>query len=168
MHRHRSSAALRTGLVLAVIVIVIDQLSKWWILALFAERPPPVVVTGFFNLVLAWNRGVSFGLLSSGSAWAPWLLSGFGLLVVAALIWWLATSPGRWAAVAIGLIIGGALGNIVDRLRFGAVVDFLDFYVGSYHWHTFNVADSAISIGVATLLIEGFFGRSAAADKAPE
>jgi signal peptidase II len=143
---------LHPGLVIAGLVIVLDQLSKWAILLLLDD---PTAVTPFFNLVVVWNRGVSFGMLDSLGALMPWLLSGLALAVVAALIFWLRRVKHSLAGVALGLIIGGALGNVIDRIRFGAVVDFLDFHAYGYHWPAFNVADSAICVGAALLLVDG-------------
>lgn len=144
----------RFGLVLAAVVVVLDQVSKWWILADVMNPPTVIPVTPFFNLVLVWNRGVSFGLLNQDSAWIPWLLSALAAAICGGLLVWLRRADGRWLAAALGLVIGGALGNLVDRLRFGAVVDFLDVHAGGYHWPAFNVADAAITVGVGVLLID--------------
>jgi signal peptidase II len=143
---------LHPGLVVAGLVIVLDQLSKWAVL-MFLEDP--TAVTPFFNLVVVWNRGVSFGMFDTAGALGPWLLSGLALAVVAALVFWLRRVEHSLAGVALGLIIGGALGNVIDRVRFGAVVDFLDFHAYGYHWPAFNVADSAICVGAALLLLDG-------------
>ncbi|MGH6901453.1 MAG: signal peptidase II [Geminicoccaceae bacterium] len=143
---------LQLGLVTAGLVILLDQLSKLAILALLDDA---VVVTPFLNLVVVWNRGVSFGMLDSAGALMPWLLSVLALAVVAALGVWLRRVEHPLAGVALGLIIGGALGNVIDRVRFGAVVDFLDVHALGYHWPAFNVADSAICVGAALLLADG-------------
>ena len=143
---------LRLGLVVAGAVIVVDQLSKLAILALLDHA---VAVTPFLNLVVVWNRGVSFGMFASAGALMPWLLSGLALAVVVALGFWLRRVEHPLAGAALGLIIGGALGNVIDRVRFGAVVDFLDFHALGYHWPAFNVADSAICVGAALLLVDG-------------
>jgi signal peptidase II len=149
---------LRLGLAVAVVVAAADQLVKWWAVPALAALPRGVEVLPFFNLVLVWNRGVSFGLLG-GAALPPWLLAAFAGLVSAGLTVWLARVDGRWPALGIGLIIGGALGNIIDRLRFGAVADFLDFHLGAYHWPAFNVADASISVGLAVLVIDSLLIR---------
>lgn len=151
---------LARGLAIAVIVVVLDQLSKAAILGHFAasayhgER-----LTSFFSLVLVYNRGVSFGLFNagagSGAAANALLFSIAAALIVAGLIYWLRRVTSPLLAVAIGLIIGGAVGNVVDRIRLGAVVDFLDFHIGSWHWPAFNLADSAICIGVVAMLLDG-------------
>ena len=143
---------LRLGLVVAGLVILLDQLSKLAILALLDHA---VAVTPFLNLVVVWNRGVSFGMFASAGALMPWLLSGLALAVVVALGFWLRHVEHPLIGAALGLIMGGALGNVIDRARFGAVVDFLDFHALGYHWPAFNVADSAICIGAALLLVDG-------------
>lgn len=144
----------RLGVVLALLITVLDQISKWWILADVMNPPTVIPVTPFFNLVLVWNRGVSFGILNQSSVWIPWLLSALAAAICVGLFIWLRRAESRCLAVALGLIIGGALGNLVDRVRFGAVVDFLDVHAGGYHWPAFNVADAAITIGVGVLLID--------------
>ncbi len=153
------SSMTRIGIVLALLVTVLDQISKWWILADVMSPPTVIKLTPFFNLVLVWNRGVSFGILNQSSAWVPWLLSALAAAICVGLFIWLRRAENRRLAAALGLIIGGALGNLVDRLRFGAVVDFLDVHAGGYHWPAFNVADSAIVVGVAVLIIDGLFDR---------
>lgn len=146
---------LRLGLLVATVVLLLDQATKWWILSVVMRPPTIVEVTSFFNLVLVWNRGISFGLLGDGDQTQAWVLAAFGTIVAGGLLVWLqrAALP-RLPSLGVGLIVGGALGNVVDRLRYGAVVDFLDFHVGAYHWPAFNVADSAITIGVACLLLD--------------
>jgi signal peptidase II len=151
-------AALRLGLALAAAVAVADQLVKWWAIPALSATPGGIEVLPFFNLVMVWNRGVSFGLLG-GAALPPLLLAGFAGLVAVGLAVWLARVDGRWPVVGIGLIIGGAVGNIVDRLLHGAVADFFDFHVGAYHWPAFNVADAAISVGLAALVIDSLLIR---------
>ena len=143
---------LRLGLVIAGTVVVLDQLTKWAILA-WLDRA--IALTPFFNLVVVWNRGVSFGMFDSHGALAPWLLSGLALAVVAALLIWLSRVEHPLPGAGLGLIIGGAVGNVIDRVRFGAVIDFLDVHAFCWHWPAFNVADSAICIGAALLLVDG-------------
>ena len=149
---------LRFGLVIGGAVVVIDQLVKWWLIDWLAEPPGFVEVLPFFNLVMVWNRGVSFGLLGDADL-APYLMAGIAGLVVIGLVIWLAGVSERLLAASIGLIIGGALGNIVDRLVYGAVADFVDVHAGGYHWPAFNVADAAITVGVAVMLIDGLLNR---------
>ncbi len=153
------SNGLRLGLVVATLVIVFDQATKWWIMAVVMQPPAIVPVTSFFNLVMGWNRGISFGLFDGDSAVNLWILPLVALAIVAALVVWLRRVQGAWLASAIGLVIGGALGNVVDRLRFGAVADFLDFHVAGYHWPAFNVADSGITVGVTMLVLDSLFMR---------
>ncbi len=153
----RSAAALKLGLAAAVCLTVLDQLSKWFIVFNVMQPPRSIEVTPFFNIVMAWNRGVSFGMFASDSPNAPWFLTALALAIVLALLFWLWRAENRIQALAIGLVIGGAVGNVVDRLRFGAVADFLDFHWAGYHFPAFNLADSAISVGVALLLFDALF-----------
>ena len=154
----RSSNGLRLGLVVAIVVIVFDQATKWWIMAMVMQPPRIIPVTPFFNLVTVWNRGIRFGLFDGDSAVNVWVLPLVALAIVAALVAWLRRVQGVWLASAIGLVIGGALGNVVDRLRHdGAVADFLDFHVAGYHWPAFNVADSGITVGVTMLVLDSLF-----------
>jgi signal peptidase II len=152
---------LARGLVTAVLVAAVDQLSKAAVLAHFAGRAlgDHQVVTSFFNFVLTYNRGISFGLFNGGAGINALVFSLAAAAIVALLIFWLSRVESPFLAVAIGLIIGGAVGNVIDRIRLGAVVDFLDFHVGSLHWPAFNVADSAICIGVAAMLLDGLLLR---------
>ncbi len=149
---------MRRGLILAAVVILLDQISKMLILGLM--QPPRVIeVLPVFNLVLAMNRGVSFSLLTSHAEYAPYLLSALSLAIVGALAFWMRGMRHAAAIAAFGLISGGALGNVVDRLRFGAVVDFLDLHWGLWHWPAFNVADAAISTGAVLLMFDALFSR---------
>ena len=161
---------LRTGLGIAGLTIVLDQLSKWWIMERVMRpegvettpffTPLRVAVTPFFDLVMTWNRGVSFGIGNNDGPWNALLLSGLALAIVVVMLVWLRTATSPLIRVALGGIIGGALGNVIDRLRFGAVADFLDVHVLGYHWPAFNVADSAIFVGVALMLWHQFrFGK---------
>lgn len=145
---------LRIGGAVALCVLALDQLTKAVALrALFGQ--PPIEVTGFLNLVLVWNPGVSFGMLQGLGDLGPWLLTGFGVAVSAALLFWLLREQRTPTRVAIGLVLGGAIGNIIDRVRFGAVIDFLDFHALGYHWPAFNISDSAIVVGAALLVLDG-------------
>ncbi len=144
---------LRLGLALAALILILDQATKWWILEIV--RLPEIgriEVTSFMNLTMVWNRGVTFGLLAGEAWWHAWALAAIALGVAAALVVWLTRAPDRWTALAIGLVLGGAIGNVIDRIRFGAVVDFVDLHAFGWHWYVFNVADSAIVIGVGLLL----------------
>ncbi len=150
------------GLGPAISVVVLDQLSKYVVLQHFDEQGCAnhrEIVTGFFDLVLTCNRGMSFGLFNAGPGLSVPLFSIAAVAIVAILLFWLSRVKSELLSSAIGLIIGGALGNVIDRLRFGGVVDFLYFHLGSWYWPAFNVADSAICIGVAIMLFEGLLAR---------
>jgi signal peptidase II len=146
---------VRLGLAVAFVALGLDQLTKWAALDLLDPAARPIVVTPFFNLVMVWNRGVSFGMLTGIGAITPWLLSGLALGVVIGLLLWHRQSAHPLIAAGLGMVIGGAFGNVVDRLRYGAVVDFLDFHVAGYHWPAFNVADAAICVGAGLILVDG-------------
>ena len=145
------------GLGAAISVVILDQLGKAAVRGYFAGDPAGghQNITSFFNIVLIYNRGMSFGLFNGGSGLNALLFSLVAGAIVAVLIYWLSRVESPLLAVAIGLIIGGAIGNVIDRIRFGAVVDFLDFHAGFWHWPAFNVADSAICVGVAVMLLDG-------------
>ncbi len=140
---------------LAAAVMATDQASKWLIVRRFAEDEYSLRVTNFFNLVLVHNQGISFGLLNKAGAYAPMLLTVFATLVTLFLLIWLWRTKSRLQSFALALLIGGAVGNIVDRVIRGKVVDFLDFHWGAHHWPAFNVADMAVVAGVALLLLQG-------------
>ncbi len=155
---------LKLGLATAIIVAILDQLSKALVLAHFASQAfSGDRFTPFFNLVLTFNRGMSFGMFNagpgSGAGLNAVLFSLAAVVIIAGLIYWLSRVSSPLLAVAIGLIVGGAIGNVVDRIRYGAVVDFLDFHIGNYHWPAFNLADSAICLGVAAMLFESLLLR---------
>jgi signal peptidase II len=137
-------------------IVLADQLTKWLVLSRFAPGEA-LELTGFFNLILVFNKGAAFSLLANAPGWQTPLLVAFALgaaLIVSVL---LVRSAGRRAFCAgLALILGGALGNVIDRLRFGYVVDFLDLHAAGWHWPAFNVADSAITIGAALLILDGF------------
>lgn len=156
---------VRLGLLVAALVWAVDRLSKHLLKDHLMESGTVEVIPGLFNLVVVWNRGVSFGMLGGEGAVPPWALSLVAVAITIALFLWLRRVVLRWSAIAIGLVIGGAVGNVVDRALWGAVFDFADFYVGRWHWPAFNVADSAIVLGVAALLVESLFRPRA--DAAP-
>lgn len=159
MTRNRVTAL---GVATGVVVLAADQASKWWILhGLDLPGLRQTVLLPVLNLTMVWNRGVTFGLLTGSGAWNAPILAAVALAVVVALGVWLRRAETRVAAMALGAVAGGALGNIVDRLRFGAVVDFIDAHIGAWHWYVFNVADAAIVCGVAVLVIESMLrGRA--------
>src|SRR5436309_1571641 len=141
---------------LAAAVVLADQLTKAMVLSRFVlgER---LELTGFFNMVLVYNKGAAFSFLSDAAGWQTPLLIGFALVAIGIVGTLLVRSPGRrMLCTGLGLILGGALGNLIDRLRFGQVVDFLDFHAQGWHWPAFNVADSAITLGAALIILEGF------------
>ncbi|PLK47637.1 signal peptidase II [Uliginosibacterium sp. TH139] len=140
-------------LVLALAVIGLDQWSKLAVLAHFAEYES-LPVTGFFNLVLVYNPGAAFSFLAGHDGWQRWFFVTLAAVICSwllRLIWLHRTEILQPAAFA--LVVGGAIGNVIDRLAHGKVVDFLDFYLGSYHWPAFNLADSAICLGVALMIL---------------
>lgn len=153
--RNRLSAAL-PWFGFAAAVIVLDQLSKWPVLARFMPGEQ-LEVTGFFNLVLVFNKGAAFSFLSGASGWQTLFFLAIALgAAVAVSVLLLRAAGTRLFRLALALILGGALGNAIDRLRFGQVVDFLDFHLGAWHWPAFNVADSAITVGALLLILESF------------
>jgi len=168
---HRAmSPHLRTGVSAGIVTLVLDQASKLWLLYVFEiARRGTVKVTPFFDLVLAWNVGISFGWFQNDGFLAQALLTTIKAVAVVVLAIWMARSRTWLATVALGLIIGGALGNAIDRVAYGAVVDFALFHVqiggNTYNWYVFNLADVAIVAGVAGLLYDSFLGVPAA--KAP-
>lgn len=161
---------LRSGLLAAIVTLILDQASKWWLLNILdIAHHGAVRVTPFFDLVLAWNIGISFGWLQNDSQAAQLALMAVKAVAVIALAIWMLRSRTWLATTALGLIIGGAIGNGIDRLAYGAVVDFALFHVEIaghvYNWYIFNLADVAIVVGVAALLYDSFIGVPAA--KAP-
>ena len=148
---------IRFGAPIAALVLVLDQVTKWIARDNLWDPPVRVELVGFLDFVPIENRGISFGLFQSDSGTGVWLISGFALIVAAGLGVWLYRARRKWPALALGLIIGAALGNVIDRLRLGWVIDFIDFHVNTWHWPAFNIADAAITIGVGMLLIDGLF-----------
>jgi signal peptidase II len=160
----------RLGLIAAVSVLVLDQASKFWLLRVFdIGRRGAVKLTPFFDLVLAFNPGISFGWFQNDSPSAQLILVLIKAVAVLILAVWMARSRTLVATIALGLIIGGAIGNAIDRFSYGAVVDFALFHVqiggNTFNWYVFNLADVAIVAGVAALLYDSFLGVPAA--KAP-
>ncbi len=167
---NRVKSPLRHGIIAAIVTLVLDQASKLWLLDAFdLGRRGAVRVTPFFDLVLQWNIGISFGLFQNDNPIAQGALMAVKAAAVLALAIWMARSKTRLATIALGLIIGGAIGNAIDRLAYGAVVDFAFFHVeiagNTYRWYVFNLADVAIVAGVIALLYDSFLGVPAA--KAP-
>lgn len=140
---------------ISLAVIILDQLTKNIILHEMTI-PKVISVTPFFNLVLAYNTGVSFSMFNTHN---PYVLSALALAVCALLAWWMTRETDVWTRVGLALIVGGAIGNVIDRFLYGAVVDFLDFYIGSSHWPAFNVADSAICMGAVLVALRAFLSK---------
>ncbi|MGC8698387.1 MAG: signal peptidase II [Halothiobacillus sp.] len=150
-------------LLLSLVVIAADAASKW-AASTYLHYATALPITGFFNLTLLHNHGAAFSFLANSGGWQRWGFAVLAGLVAFGLLVWLLRIPRRtkancvprrtlWVKVAIALIIGGALGNLIDRLNLGYVVDFLDFHAAGYHWPAFNIADSAITLGVILLLM---------------
>lgn len=161
---------MRLGLIIAGLIAAADQVSKIFMVE-WVFRPEGVTgapfysaklieVLPFFQLRLAWNPGISFSMFSSGEPTTIAILVSLQLCIVALMLWWLRQAETLWMKVGIGFIVGGAIGNIIDRLNYGMVVDFLDFYAACYHFPTFNLADSAITVGVGFWLLDAFVTRN--------
>jgi lipoprotein signal peptidase len=149
------------GLLAALAVLAADQASKWWVLdVIHLPEIGQVVLLPVLNFTMVWNRGVTFGLLTGFGDWSYLLLAAVALGVVAALVVWLRRAESRLVAVALGAIVGGAVSNVIDRLRFGAVVDFIHAHIGGWSWYVFNLADAAIVCGVAALVIDSLLPRA--------
>jgi lipoprotein signal peptidase len=150
----------RQGLIIALVVFIADQLSKYFMLAVVnIDERPPITLTPFLDIVMVWNRGVSFGMFAGNAPGQALFLILLAVVIVAFLVTWLARGPGWLASRGIGLVIGGALGNVADRMLHGAVADFFYFHLGPYYWPAFNVADAAICIGVALLCLDSMLSR---------
>ncbi|WP_454742224.1 signal peptidase II [Cupriavidus necator] len=149
-----SSTTPLLWLAFALLVVVLDQFFKIVIVRTFTygeSRP----VTSFFNLVLVYNKGAAFSFLADAGGWQRWFFTGLGIVVGAFIVWLLYRHTGqRMFCFAVSLILGGAVGNVIDRVIYGHVVDFLDFYVRNYHWPAFNVADCAITVGAVLLIVD--------------
>ncbi len=163
---------LRLGLAVAVLLFAADQASKWWVLErlrLPDLRNVPLLELGpvGLDLSMVWNRGVTFGLLSGDGPWNHLILALLAGGIAVFLLRWLARAETRAVAVALGAVIGGAVGNVADRLRFGAVVDFVDAHAWGWHWYVFNIADAGIVCGVAALIADALFRRAPEAKQAP-
>lgn len=142
------------GLSIAFAAVLLDQLSKYYMLNEVLGQSTIIVISPVFNLVKAWNTGVSFSMFNNYGSLGAWLLSGVALVIVGFLLYWLKNEANRLSQIALGMIIGGAIGNVIDRVRLGAVFDFLDFHIGESHWPAFNLADSFICIGAAILILQ--------------
>jgi signal peptidase II len=143
------------GLAVAVVALAADQAHKYWMLQIYriAERGRTEIAP-FFDLVMTWNHGISYGLLQQDSTFGRLALMVFSVVAVAVLFLWMSNAASRLVAISLGLIIGGALGNITDRIMHGAVADFFSFHYAGYYWYVFNVADVAIGAGVIGLILD--------------
>lgn len=152
---HSSSlGSMLPWLGLALILLIADQLTKLLILGHY-QLGDSTRITSFFNIVRAHNTGAAFSFLADASGWQRWFFTGIGGIAVAVIVWMLKKHPGQpLFSFALACILGGAVGNVIDRVLYGYVVDFLDFYWGSSHFPAFNIADSAISIGAACLILD--------------
>jgi signal peptidase II len=142
---------------ISALVLVLDQATKAWVQVAF-QPYESLEILPFFNLVLAYNTGAAFSFLSDGSGWQRWLFVGLALVVAVVLVFWLRRldEDDRMAGWGVALVLGGAIGNVIDRIWLGHVVDFLDFHWAGWHWPAFNVADMGITCGVGLLLLDGF------------
>ena len=155
----------RLGFAVAALVLIFDQVTKWYFFAVVdLPRVGQVRLLPIFNLTLVWNQGISFGLLNNGALWGRIGLIIFALAISTVVARWLLTTDRLWPGIGMGLVIGGALGNVIDRIVHGRVFDFLDFSGLGFPW-IFNVADSAITIGVVMLAWDTFFANRKAAPR---
>ncbi len=158
------SLSLLRYLAIAIIVLLLDQLSKWSALSNLQMGVPEPVLP-FMNWLLLFNPGAAFSFLAQGSGWQRWFFTIIGLAASVYIIWLLYKSQSeKLLCIALSLILGGALGNVLDRVMYGAVVDFIDLYYGNWHWPAFNIADSAICVGAALIIwgeLRKSFGKSA-------
>lgn len=145
------------GLSIALAAVLLDQLSKYFMLNEVLGEQIVIEITPFFNWVRAWNTGVSFSMFNDYGSMGTIILSAVAGAIVIALIVWLKNEKNRLAQAALGMIIGGAVGNVIDRVRLGAVFDFLDFHIAGSHWPAFNLADSFICVGAVILIIQSIF-----------
>ena len=149
-----SGASMARWLSLSALVVLLDQISKQWILANY-QLGDSTYITRFFNLVRAHNTGAAFSFLADAGGWQRWFFTGLGVLAAGVIIWMLKSHAGqRLFSFALACVLGGAVGNVIDRVLYGYVVDFLDFHTRGYHFPAFNVADSAITIGAACLILD--------------
>ena len=146
------------GLAVAAVTLLADQANKLWLLHVYdIGARGTVTLTPFFDVVLVWNKGISYGLFPQDTAAGRLGLIAFVVVALLALSVWLAQMTSRLSAIAIGLIVGGGIGNLIDRLAYGAVADFYAFHAFGFQWYIFNIADVAIVAGVIGLLYDSFF-----------
>jgi signal peptidase II len=177
------------GLAIICGVILVDQYTKWLVIEIVLRDGGPasagfidwfttqkkieffinerenfrdLALTPFLRFTMVWNQGISFGLMDTNAAWAPLMFIALSLMISAGMVIWLALSTKKITAAALGMIIGGALANVMDRVRFNAVADFIDAHIGEHHWPAFNVADSCIVIGAGILMVRSFLDKETA------
>lgn len=150
----RKKTVLWRCILVAALILVLDQSSKLFMLANYAMQET-VALLPSLNLRLAHNNGAAFGLLSEAAGWQRWLFIGLASVISAVIVIWCArlSNKDKWEGLALALILGGAIGNLLDRIRYGHVVDFIDFYVQDWHWYTFNIADIAICVGATLIML---------------
>lgn len=149
----------KIGIFISSVVIILDQGTKWLVRKFILGPFIQVEINEYLNIVEVWNRGVSFGLFSNDSRWTPFILCLLAFAIIVVLFFWLWNSETYLMVFALGIVIGGASGNVIDRLIWGHVFDFLDFHLMGYHWPAFNVADTAISVGVILILLDSFIAK---------
>ena len=149
-------------LFITILVIVFDQASKWLMMS-WLSLYETVAVMPYFNLTMAHNEGAAFSFLAQAGGWQRWFFIGLALIISTLLLVWLAKlkPTEKLEAISLSLILGGAIGNVIDRISYGYVVDFIDLYIGQNHWPVFNIADSAICIGAILLIADSFKSETA-------
>jgi lipoprotein signal peptidase len=159
---------VRLGAIAALLVFAADQGSKYWVLhGIDLPDVGQITLLPVLNLTMVWNHGVTFGLLNGLGPLGAWILAGAALVIVVALAVWMRNAETRRVSAALGAIAGGAVGNVVDRLRYGAVVDFIHAHIGAWSWYVFNVADAAIVCGVGVLVLDSLWPRKEAPSSQP-
>jgi len=160
--RPRPSALI--WLLLSAVIIIADQWSKAWVLSSLPEYEPVVVIEGFWNWFRTYNTGAAFSFLSDAGGWQLWFFTALAVGISGLMAYWMwGTARGAWrSAVPYALVIGGAIGNVIDRLMHGHVVDFIQWHIGDHYWPSFNIADSAIVVGAVGIALFGLFDGKAA------
>lgn len=147
----------RIGFSIALLTLLLDQATKlYWLFVYDLPVREPVVVTPFLNLIVVWNRGISYGMFQQHTDLGRWILIVVSIVAAIALSAWIRRTDGKVLSASLGFIVGGAIGNVIDRLAYGAVFDFIQLSVGDWSWYVFNVADAAIVAGVVGLLYDSF------------
>lgn len=152
----RQAPGIWPWLIAAAVIVVLDQLTKVWMNKLL-QMGQAIRLTSFLNLVMAYNKGAAFSFLASASGWQRYFFTGISIIAILFILYFMKKNAGQklfcWA---LALILGGAIGNLIDRVLYGHVIDFIDFHVGTWHWPAFNVADSAITIGAIFFVLDEF------------